>query len=179
MQFFTRPFMQKWSHDREGRVMNEHDPHQTANIPSRRSGGLASRHRSALFRILSAAGAGGIIGLAVSGATVLLIGSTIGYMDYEFSGLCALFFGTVGAVVAAIVGVIVGLANTPVSKSARLLAASGCGGFCSGAVYCLILVPRATVPAMVLIWVGVVPVVAGLVTGAVGGLVGIGDRDAK
>lgn len=32
--------------------MNGHDPHQTANIPSRRNGRLASRRRSALFAIV-------------------------------------------------------------------------------------------------------------------------------
>jgi hypothetical protein len=156
-------------------IMNTDNPYQPPSLTSQRKRGLEHRRRSGLSCILSAAGAGGIIGLAVSGATVLLIGSTIGYMDYEFSGLCALFFGTVGAVMAAIVGAIIGLAKTPAAKSVRLLTASACGGLCSGAIYCLIILPLAAVPAIVLFWVGMVPIVSGSTTGAVGWL--IGSRD--
>lgn len=86
---------------------------------------------------------------------------------------------TVGAVLAAIVGAVVGLTKAPVPKYARLLAASAFGGLCSGAMCFLVVVPFVAAPAMVLFWVGVVPIVSGLATGVVGGLVGIRERDAK
>jgi hypothetical protein len=75
-------------------------------------------------------------------------------MDYEYSGLCAVFFGTVGAVPAAMIGVVLGMAEGPDAKTVRMLVATVFGGLCSGVVYSFIVVPLATVPAVVVFWTG-------------------------
>jgi hypothetical protein len=100
-------------------------------------------------------------------------------MDYEFSGLGALLYGTAGALPAAVAGVFLGVASGPATKPMRLLLAAVFGSLCSGMLYLLVVVPRATVPAEVVFWVGVVPLVSGLVTGAVGGLIGLRDRPIR
>jgi hypothetical protein len=123
-----------------------------------------------------AAPVGAVIGHAIGIATVLALASTVGYMDYEFSGLCGLFFGTVGAVPAAMTGVVVGMAEGADRKAARMLISTLFGGLCSGAVYSFLVVPLATVPAIVVFWTGVVPFVSGLAAGAVGGLMGLQAR---
>ena len=138
----------------------------------------ARKPRSALSRILLAAPVGAVIGHAVGIATVFTLASTVGHMDYEFSGLCALFFTTVGAAPAAMTGVVVGMAEGPDVKVARMLVATVFGGLCSGAIYSFIVVPLATVPAVVVFWTGVVPFVSGLAAGAVGGLMGLQARRA-
>jgi hypothetical protein len=155
--------------------MNDTNPYQSPRFPSSRAirGRGAQSMRS---RVLAAVVAGVTIGHAVSLLSVIVVGSTVGYMDFEMSGLFALFFGTVGAVPAAVAGAFVGAAKGQQERPLRLLVAVAFGGICSGAVYSFIVVPQATVPAVVVFWVGVVPVASGLVTGGVGGLIGLGDR---
>ena len=158
--------------------MNEDNPYQTPHLSSQPRRGFGHRHPSVRFRILAAVGAGGVIGPAVSMTAVTLIQRSVGYMDYEFSGLAAMFWGSLGGMVAAIVGAVIGLAKTTVPKSVQLLVALLCGGICSGAIYAIVVLPVATsprhgVPAEVLFWMGVVPVVSGLINGVVGGLIGI------
>jgi len=101
-----------------------------------------------------AAPVGGVIGCAVGIATVFALAGMVGYMDYEYSGLCAVFFGTVGAVPAAMIGVVLGMAEGPDAKTVRMLVATVFGGLCSGVVYSFIVVPLATVPAVVVFWTG-------------------------
>ena len=138
------------------------------------SGSAAVRQpRSRLYRILIGAPVGAVIGHAVSIVTVFIIAGTIGHMDYEMSGLFALFFGTIGAIPATMIGVVVGMADGPDAKAARILVSAAFGGLCSGAIYSFIVIPLATVPAVVVFWTGVVPFVSGLAAGAVGGLMGI------
>jgi len=119
---------------------------------------------------------GAVIGHAVGITTVFALAGTVGHMDYEMAGLLGLFFGTVGAVPAAMIGVVVGIAEGPDLKAIRMLVATVFGGLCSGAVYSFIVVPLATVPAVVVFWTGVVPFVSGLAAGAVGGLMGLQAR---
>jgi hypothetical protein len=107
---------------------------------------------------------------------VFIIALLVGHMDYEMSGLSAVFFGTATAAPATMIGVVIGAADGPEAKAMRLLASSVFGGLCSGAIYSVIVVPSASVPAVVVFWVGVVPCVSGLITGAVGGLIGIRAR---
>jgi len=134
---------------------------------------------STLSRILLAAPVGGVIGCAVGIATVFALAGMVGYMDYEYSGLCAVFFGTVGAVPAAMIGVVLGMAEGPDAKTVRMLVATVFGGLCSGVVYSFIVVPLATVPAVVVFWTGGVPFVSGCAAGAVGGLMGLQARRAS
>ena len=119
---------------------------------------------------------GAVIGHAVSIATVLVIAKTVGHMDYEGAGIFALFFGTVGAAPVAMTGVVVGMAEGPEAKAARMLVSTIFGGLCGGVIYSFLVVPFATVPVVVVFWAGVVPFVSGLAAGAVGGLMGIGAR---
>jgi hypothetical protein len=134
--------------------------------------------RLPLRRILPGALVGAIIGHAVSIPTVFAIAGTVGHMDYEMSGMVGLFFGTVGAIPAGMIGIAVAVAQAPRAKAMRLLVATIFGGLCSGAVYSIIVVPLATVPAVVVFWTGVVPLVSGMAAGAVGGLMGIQSRRA-
>ena len=154
--------------------MNDENPYQPPGRmprqPNRR------RPRSLAARILTGLFAGSLIGCAVSGLSTLIIGSTIGYMDYEFSGLGAVVFGTLGALPAAVTGVMVGMAQGPAARSRRLAAASVLGSLCSLALYVLFVVPQATLPTAVVFWMGVVPDVSGLVTGGIGALIGLGDQ---
>jgi len=76
------------------------------------------------------------------------------------------------------IGVVVGMAEGPDLKAVRMLVATVFGGLCSGAVYSFIVVPLATVPAVVVFWTGVIPFVSGLAAGAVGGLIGLQARRA-
>lgn len=169
---FSRVTLQT-RHHRE-RTMPRQNPYQSpTHGPATRP---ARKPRSALSRILLAAPVGGVFGCAVGIATVFALASTVGYMDYEYSGLCAVFFGTVGAVPAAMIGVVLGMAEGPDAKAVRMLVATVFGGLCSGAVYTFIVVPLATVPAVVVFWTGVVPIVSGLAAGAVGGLMGLQAR---
>jgi len=136
----------------------------------------ASTSRSQLSRFLAAAAAGAIIGCAASIATVFIVALLVGHMDYEFSGLVAVSFGTVTAVPATMIGVIIGMADGPEAKAVRLLASAALGGLCSAAIYWINTFPTPGAPAAVVFWVGVVPCVSGLITGAVGGLMGIRAR---
>ena len=155
--------------------MLSQNPYKSPTLGSS-SGSAVRRPRSRLYRILIGAPVGAVIGLAVSIVTVFIIAGTAGHMDYELSGLSALFFGTMGAIPAAMIGVVVGMAEGPDAKAARILVSAAFGGLCSGAIYSFIVIPLATVPAVVVFWVGVVPFVSGLAAGAVGGLMGIGAR---
>ena len=155
--------------------MNDANPYQSPRFPSRQPAPVHGR-KALRSRIFTAAIAGAAIGYPVSILAVFVVGSTAGHMNFEMSAIFAVFFGTVCAIPAAVAGVFVGAAEGPQARTFRLLVSVVFGGVCSAAIYAFIVVPQATAPAVVIFWVGVVPFLSGMVAGAVGGLIGLGDR---
>jgi hypothetical protein len=154
----------------------DRNPDKSPRLDSSSGNAAVKRPRSPLYQILIGAPVGAVIGCAVSIVTVFVIANTVGHMDYELSGLFAVFFGTIGGAPAAMTGVVVGRAEGRDAKATRMLLSTAFGGLCAGAIYSFIVVPLATVPAVVVFWMGVVPFVSGLAAGAVGGQMGIGTR---
>ena len=88
--------------------MTDQNPYRRRTQGSGKPRPPASTSRSRLSRFLAAAAAGAIIGTAASIAAVFLIALLVGHMDYEMSGLVAVFVGTATAVPATIIGVVIG-----------------------------------------------------------------------
>ena len=120
--------------------------------------------------------AGTVVGTASGFATVLALNATVGHMDYEGIGLFVVVLGAFGSVIASFIGIRFGVASRRKERAVTVLLGALVGGFVTGAVYAIVVVPLATAPLVVIFWAGVPPCVAGLAAGAIGSQVGLQRR---